>query len=96
LLRALFGDAREPSKVLGRGRGNDDVDEQTDHDRTEDQVEDEERHWMILLNERPFEEHRGFFNREWILCIDLSQFLGKPIATSPEDALDEKVEIKMS
>jgi len=35
----LFVNAREPSRALGRGRGNDNVAEQTDyHDRTNDDI----------------------------------------------------------
>jgi hypothetical protein len=57
-LERPFGEVKDPSKALMRGRGNDEVAEQTDQYRTEDQVEDENGHWMVLqMNSRPPEDH---------------------------------------
>jgi hypothetical protein len=47
---------------------------------------------ILLLDRRPPEQRHEFL----ILCGDLSQFPRVPIVTSPEDALREKVPVRMS
>src|SRR5450631_805766 len=95
LLPALFGNVRDHSNALGRSRGNNNVDEHTDHKRTQDHVEYEDRHWMILYVHLHPQRSTMIYRREYILCIDLSRFPRKTIDTSPEDTACETAQVRI-